>query len=89
MDIKVKNVVEDVVLEIFNETKGGLDCCLCDQCSSDIVAYALNRIPPKYVSTEKGALYSKTTASFDQMYRMEVLKAIAEGSRVVKEHPRH
>lgn len=88
MEIKVKNVVEDMVINVFNEVKADLECCTCDQCSSDIVAYALNKMPPKYVSTEKGALFSKSIA-FDNAYKMEVIKAIAEGSRVVKEHPRH
>lgn len=89
MCIKVKNVVEDIVMEVFNEVRPDLDCCTCDQCCSDIVAYALNRIQPKYVSTEKGALFSKTMAAFDSSYKMEVIKAIAEGVRVVKEKPRH
>lgn len=88
MAVKVKNVVEDIVQNMFDEVKPSLDCCTCDQCSSDIIAYTLNKIQPKYVSTEKGALFSRS-AAFDQMYRMDVIKAIAEGSRVVKEYPRH
>lgn len=89
MSIKVKNVVEDIVMEVFNEVHPDLDCCTCEQCCSDIVAYALNQMRPKYVSTEKGALFSKTTVAFDSSYKMEVIKVIAEGARVVKENPRH
>lgn len=88
MAVKVKNVVEDIVINVYEEVRPNLECCTCDQCSSDIVAYALNKIQPKYVSTEKGALFSKS-AAFDQMYKMDVIKAIAEGSRIVKERPRH
>lgn len=88
MNIKIKNVVEDIVINVFEEVRPDLDCCTCDQCSSDIVAYALNKIQSRYVSTEKGALFSKS-AAFDQEYKMEVLKAIAEASRIVKDHPRH
>lgn len=89
MSIQVKNIVEDIVVEVFNEVKGNLDCCTCTQCCSDIVAYALNQIKPKYVSTEKGALYSKSNAVFDSTYKMEIIKAIAAGAKLVKERPRH
>ena len=89
MRMKIKNVVEEVVIGVYEEVKGDLKCCTCKQCSSDIVAYVLNKVSPRYVSTEKGALYSKTTVAFDKAYRMEIVKIIAEAARVVGENPKH
>lgn len=88
MGVLLKNVMEDLVKEEYRQISKELDCCTCEHCTSDILAYALNQLPPKYVVTEKGVLFSKM-AQFDTGFKMEVIKHLAEGARRVNANPRH
>ena len=45
-----KNIMEDLVLEEFENAAQTLGCCTCEDCRNDIIAYALNQLPPKYVA---------------------------------------
>ncbi len=40
-----KNVMEDLVEFRFDEIQSTLDCCTCEHCRNDIIAYALNLLP--------------------------------------------
>lgn len=62
--------------------------CQCDVCKHDIVAIALNNLPPKYVVREQGELYSKIN-SLDTQYRVDVITALTRAIMIVKDHPRH
>ena len=62
--------------------------CQCAVCRGDLAALALNHLPPKYVSTEKGRLISATEKmSYNNI--LEIIKAIAECAEMVKQNPRH
>lgn len=51
----IYNVMEHVVsIELDRIVPSQPDVCFCSLCKSDIIAYALNRIPAKYVSTQEG-----------------------------------
>ena len=82
------NIMEDLVEEEYTKAARTLGCCTCDRCRSDIIAYALNLMPPKYVATQKGEVYSKTFILRNQHYA-DVLAALSKAASVVKEHPRH
>lgn len=82
------NIMEDLVEEEYAKAARTLGCCTCDRCRSDIIAYALNLMPPKYVATQKGEVYSKTFILRNQHYA-DVLAALSKAAAVVKEHPRH
>ena len=59
-----------------------LNCLTWDKCNAELASYVLNRIPPKYVDTEKGALYTKAnhmSADFD----MKILLEIAHASSTI------
>ena len=62
--------------------------CTCEACRNDIIAYALNQLPPKYVATRKGEVYSKTFILRNQHYA-DIMAALAKGAKVVSDHPRH
>lgn len=89
MDIKVKNVKEEIVFDKINELIDQLDCCTCSKCKSDIAAYVLNQINPKYVSSEKGALFSKVDIEMTEKANNELLMKIIEGAEKIKKSPRH
>ena len=83
-----KNAMELLVEEQFDKIAGSLGCCTCDSCRNDIIAFALNQLPPKYVATDRGEVYSKTYTLRSQ-HLTDIMTAIAKGATVVREHPRH
>lgn len=82
------NVMENLVKEQIDKNIGTFGICQCSVCRSDLAALALNHLPPKYVSTEKGRLISETEKmSYDNI--LEIIKVIAECAEMVKKNPRH
>lgn len=87
--MKIKNHMEDVVINLlFRIVKDKEDICRCDKCLSDIAAIALNRLPPRYVSSEKGEVYSKVQDMSIQ-FEANVITAITEAIHIVSKNPRH
>lgn len=86
--MRFENVMEELLSEKLNEVQGELDCCLCDQCRSDIIAYALNQLSPKYVNSDVGRAYARLdTLSFQ--FETDMLAALMAGAGMVRNHPRH
>ena len=83
-----QNIMEIIVEDEFSRLAASLRCCTCEKCRSDIIAYALNLLPPKYVASRKGEVYSKTFMLHNQ-YRTDVMAALTKAASVVREHPRH
>ncbi len=82
------NVMEDLVREQIDKNINTFGICQCAVCRGDLAALALNHLPPKYVSTEKGRLISATEKmSYNNI--LEIIKAIAECAEMVKQNPRH
>lgn len=88
MEATLKNLMESMVLQKLDETIDKLDCCKCDKCRMDIASYALNRLPPKYVATYEGEVYSKLD-TFSLQYETDLLNALYQAARVVTQNPRH
>lgn len=82
------NVMEELVQGEYDRISDSLSCCKCENCRNDIIAYALNLLPPKYVVTRKGAVYSKTYILRSQ-HLTDILAALAKAAKVVGENPRH
>ncbi|WP_035267529.1 late competence development ComFB family protein [Desulfitibacter alkalitolerans] len=80
MEILVWQMVDDVMRK-FPEV------CGCEGCRSDIVALALNQLPPKYVATEIGEVYSKSNI-LESQYRADIIGAITKAIVKVTESPR-
>lgn len=83
-----KNITELLVEAKLDSMLEKSDCCKCEKCRDDIMAYALNRLPPKYISTEEGELFAKVS-TLSEKYNFDVIKAIAMAIEVVSNHPRH
>ena len=86
--MKYRNVMETIVENKLDKMIDMLDCCHCEQCRNDVVAYALNQLPPKYVVTDQGEVYSKL-AAMGLQHDADVTAAISMGAAAVKQHPRH
>lgn len=52
-----QNVMELLVEQMYSSVVSILDCCACPLCKADIIAYALNQLPPKYVTLREGEAY--------------------------------
>lgn len=83
------NVMEEVVDARLNELMKEGECCMCDQCREDIKCLALNTLPPKYVSTQKGKLFSKLSTSTINQHSIDVNIACINAIEFVREHPHH
>ncbi|MCH4239713.1 MAG: late competence development ComFB family protein [Oscillospiraceae bacterium] len=83
-----KNIMEDMVEQVYDKIKDQLDCCQCQCCRNDIIAYALNQLPPHYVVSHEGKLYAKMYLMKEQ-HSMDITSALTKGAMLVREHPRH
>ncbi|NLZ90682.1 MAG: late competence development ComFB family protein [Clostridiales bacterium] len=87
--MKIRNYMEDVVVHLlYNLVKERADICKCEKCLSDIAAIALNRLPPHYVVSEKGEVYSKVL-NMSIQFEADVTTAILEAIERVSKNPRH
>ena len=84
----IKNYMEEIVFNMMQEVLSDINCCSCEKCILDIAAVALNDLPPKYIVTEKGELYSKI-GTLRQQFEVDVISAITKAAVMVKRRPRH
>ena len=87
--MELKNIMEDVVLKKLDQVLDQYpDCCRCDQCRRDIAMIALNHLPARYFSTEKGEIMTRTQV-VSLEFEVEVIQKLAEAIEIVSAHPRH
>ncbi|MFR2153356.1 MAG: late competence development ComFB family protein [[Eubacterium] siraeum] len=53
------NMMEHYVDERLSELLKDYNCCKCEVCLEDMKAFSLNRLPPKYVSTVNGQVFTR------------------------------
>ncbi len=82
------NMMEDNVLSTINKAAGELNCCTCDKCKMELAAYVLNRLPAKYVDTEKGALFTRAN-HFNQDFSTKVLLEVTRAATEIGKAPGH
>lgn len=81
----VRMLLPDVLREYAQKNPG---TCTCERCRDDIMALALNSLPPHYVVTDKGSILTKV--NFERIGgRAEVIAALIKAIKIVKENPRH
>jgi competence protein ComFB len=64
------------------------DVCQCRTCQLDIMAFALNQLPPHYVASEGGHIHTMVNIASAQL-KTQVLVAIVNAINAVAVHPRH
>ncbi len=83
-----ENIMEEIMEKELDKCIDSLGICQCAKCRRDVLTLSLNKIRPRYVSSEKGRLL----AVVDQMsydYIPEMLRAITESAEIVKKNPHH
>ena len=87
--LEFKNYMEDLVqAKMPDVLKTMTDICLCDRCRLDILAFALNNSPPKYVVSTKGKMYAKLNVLQGQ-FEVDVVRAITDAAMIIGKNPRH
>lgn len=85
----LKNYMEDVVQNHLDSILAQCpDICQCEKCKRDIVAIALNHLPPYYVSSEEGSVMVKANLMTKQ-FDTDVIAAIVNGISLVRKEVRH
>ena len=85
---RLRNFTEEEVKLYFERWFKDADVCHCDVCRLDVMALMLNSLKPKYVVTDKGALWAQMD-DFDQQYRTDFMAVMTKAAKVVKNNPRH
>ena len=88
------NTVEDTVIarvnEIFNALEKGNPgkFCTCNQCRMDIICYALNRMPPHYIVSNRGASRVQWESFERQQQAADITAMVHEGLKKVNHNQR-
>ena len=84
----LRNYMEDCVDSAIGTVLKDMDGCKCDRCICDIKAIALNNLPPKYIVTKKGQLYTKIN-SLQQQFDVDIISALTRAAVIVSKGPNH
>ncbi len=84
----IHNLVEEHVRDSYDGVvKGFPEFCGCFICREDVYVYALNRIPPRYVTTQQGLAVTEVRLERHQE-RASIDVAVIDGIRRVQISPR-
>lgn len=86
--LQLRNYMEEMVFQLLDEVLDDINACKCDICKMDIASKALNDLPPKYIVTKSGELYSKVN-SLKTQFEVDIISAITKAAVLVKRNPRH
>ncbi len=83
-----KNIMEDLVEFKLGDLIRCSGMCCCERCRADVKALALNKLPPRYVVSVGGDVYSHF-AAMNVQTQVNITSAVAAAIRVVRKNPHH
>ena len=84
-----KNYMEDAVERMLDWLAPQYpEICMCDRCRTDMMMIALNNLPPRYVSTHKGAVLLRVEG-MEIQYEVEVMTETMRAMQIVGSQPHH
>ncbi len=84
----IRNLAEEHVLASYEALRVHFpDFCGCDVCRDDAMVYALNRVPPRYVSSPTGSVVTEINLEKEQS-RAPIDVAMMEALRKISAAPR-
>lgn len=85
----IHNVMEDVVRDTLLTYKSRMNlACDCERCLSDIMALALNELPPRYVANQRLSPYVRAAHETDRQGATNIITVIAKSAAKVSSSPR-
>ncbi len=86
--IPIINIMEEIVDLKVDKLVDIKDMCKCQHCRADAKALALNKLPPRYVASVSGGVFSQMQATTTQM-QAELMVAVVEAVEMVAKRPSH
>lgn len=75
----ITNLMHDIVINTLDEVlKKESNKKVTENNRDDIIAYVLNRVPPRYVTSERGLLYGILEAKYQVQQQVDILLLIYE-----------
>jgi competence protein ComFB len=85
---QLHNFTLETVTAYLNRWLKDEDICQCEDCRLDIMAIMLNRLEPRYVVSDVGAMYAQV-ANYDPQSRSDYMAIMTQAINIVKDNPRH
>jgi competence protein ComFB len=88
--MELVNFMEEAVLRLMDELFAQApyrEMVFNDKDRMDVAAYTLNRLPPRYVVTEKGHLFTRA-AELRQQFRTDIIVELTKAIQHIKSNPR-
>lgn len=82
----MKNLLEELVAREYERLRPS-DFCGCPQCRDDVIVFALNRLPPRYVAGSPGDVVTNVALHRDQPIA-DISVVLVEAFRRVRSAPR-
>jgi competence protein ComFB len=87
--MELKNYMEILMWykidELIEDTP---EVCHCEKCRFDIAALAMNFLPPRYIVTDKGRIFTNVK-TLEQQFTIDIITALTHAITIVKSHPQH
>jgi competence protein ComFB len=84
----IKNLVEEHVTAAYDTLRPHFPAfCGCDLCREDVLTFALNRVPPRYVSRREGTVVTEVNLEKEQS-RAAIEVVVMEALRKISVAPR-
>ncbi len=84
----IKNMAEEHVEAAYDGLLTHFpDFCGCETCRGDVLIYALNRLPARYVNTREGSVMTELALEKDQS-RAQIEVIVMQGFKRVNQAPR-
>lgn len=80
--------MEDVVAKLTDKYMKDSDACHCEKCRMDVMALALNELPPAYVVTQRGEIFAAIDSTYPQN-QVDAEVAVLNAVEMVKTSPKH
>jgi competence protein ComFB len=82
------NVMEEVVRDVLMQYKDHLQLnCLCERCLNDIMAIALNELPPRYITNEEYGPYVRAAHVADRQGETNIILIVTKAAAFVSKNP--
>lgn len=84
----IKNLAEEHVQSAYETLRPHFPAfCGCELCRDDVLTFALNRVPPRYVSRREGAVVTEINLEKEQS-RAAIEVTVMEALRKISVAPR-
>lgn len=82
----LSNLTEEIMFSKLEMVLNNMGCCKCEKCRMDIIACAMNQLPPRYVVDTPSAIAARIETS---EINKEITSVLLKSALMVRKNPRH